>query len=312
MQFAHATPINETQSTEPLPTGSFATFVAIQQAGSISGAADRLHLSQPAVSRRLQALERRLGVPLFDRVTSGLIITDSGRALLPHAQRALAAEADGVRAVADRRSNAVGSVALGVVGSLVELHVTPALRTLVREHPQVTLEITTTTSVRIRDLVRRGELAIGISYAVPDDDDLLVRTLTRERLRVVASPEHPAAGSRLRAGDLRRHRWLVFPDPASHPETAGTVAHRALERHQVPAHLLHPIDSLTAQRALAIAAYGLALLPEGMVADDLASGRLVTVAAPALDAEAPVNLLTRRHAHLSPAALAVIDQLLAT
>ncbi|MDP2291851.1 MAG: LysR family transcriptional regulator [Actinomycetota bacterium] len=295
-----------------LPAGSFATFVAIHHAGSISGAADRLHLSQPAVSRRLQALERRLGSPLFDRVTGGLTITDAGRALLPHAERALAAEADGARAVAERRDHAIGSVAIGVVGSLVDTYLAPALRALVVHHPQIELAITTTTSVRIRDLVRRGELALGISYAHPDDDDLTVRTIARERLRVVAAPEHPAAGSALRPSDLRRHRWLVFPDPAAHPETSGTIARRALERHHVPVERLHPIDSLTAQRALALAAYGLALLPEAMVADDLAGGRLVAVAAPALAADAPVTLLTRRHAHVSPAASAVIELLVRT
>lgn len=302
------------QSTHDLslPTGSFATFLAIHHAGSISAAADRLHLSQPAVSRRLQSLERRLGSPLFERVPGGLTITDAGRALLPHAERALAAEADGVRAVAERRDHAIGSVAIGVVGSLVDSFLTPVLRTLMAQHPQVDLAVTTTTSARIRDLVRRGELAMGVSYAHPDDDDLTVRTIAHERLRVVAAPEHPAAGRTLRPRDLRRHRWLVFPDPAAHPETSGTIARRALEGHQVPTDRLHHIDSLTAQRALALAAYGLALLPEGMVADDLASGRLVAVAAPALAADAPVTLLTRRHAHVSSAASAVIELLVRT
>lgn len=296
--------------TDPLPTGALATFVATHHAGSISAAASRLHLSQPAVSRRLQGLERHLGVPLFDRLPGGLRTTAAGLALLPHAERALAAEADAVRAAVGRRDLAAGPVAVGAVGSLVEPYLTSALRAVVERHPRIDIEIATATSAELGDLIRRGELAVGVSYAQGDDPDLTVRVLATERLVAACAPDHPLAGRRLDGSELRRHRWLVFPDHDAHPETSGTIARRLLERHHVPAHHLRPIDSLSAQRALAMAGYGLALLPVSMVGADLARGGLATVEAPSLAVTTPVTVITRRHAHIDPATSTVIDVLL--
>ncbi len=292
-----------------VPGGSWATFVAIQETGTISAAASRLHLSQPAVSRRLQGLERLLGAPLFDRLTNGLALTGAGRALLPHAQRALAAETDAVRSVADQDHRVAGAVAIGAVGSLVEPHLTEILRDMVARHPGVEIEVTTATSSQICDLVRIGELAVGVSYAQPTGGDLVVDVLTEERLIVIASPHHSAANTRLTPSQLAGQRWLVFPEVGAQPVSSGTIARRTLERHHVPAERLRPIDSLTAQRTLAMAGYGLALLPESMVVDDLADGRLARVDVPALDIRVPITVVRRRVAHVGAATQALLDLL---
>lgn len=286
----------------PFPVGSFATFMAVHDTGTVSGAAERLHLSQSAVSRRLQGLEDQLGVVLFERLPACLQLTAAGRALLPHAQRALAAEADAVRAVTEQSGQIAGSLALAVVGSLVELYLTDALRVVVEEYPRLDIEITTASSMQVRELVRRGDVDFGISYAQPTDETLTVETLLLERLIVVGAPNHVAMRERLRRRDLCKHRWLVFPDHGPQTETAGSIARRTLERYRVPAHYLRPIDSLSAQRALASAGYGLAFLPTSMVAADLRDGRLVEVIAPSLTVSAPVTIAARRYAHTTPAA----------
>ena len=65
-------------------------FVAIVRHGGFSRASSALHLSQPAISRRVHLLERELGAPLFERLRSGAVLTDAGRAFLPHAEALLA------------------------------------------------------------------------------------------------------------------------------------------------------------------------------------------------------------------------------
>lgn len=292
-----------------LPSGALATFLAVHHEGTISDAAARLHLSQPAVSRRLQALERQLGVDVFDRVLGRLRLTDAGRALLPHAERSRAAEIDAVRAATDRRDPLAGTVSIGVVGSLVELYITDAFRAATRRHPATEIEVTTATSAQIRDLVRRGDVELGVSYAQPIDDDLDVEVIALERLLVVCATDHLLAGGRLPDVELDHHRWLVFPERASHPETSGTIALRTLERHHVAPNRLRPIDSLSAQRSLAIAGYGLALLPASMVTADIRTGRLATVDVPALDIEAPITLIRRVGAHSGAAAQMMIELL---
>ena len=80
------------------------TFVTIHRTGGFSPAAETLHRSQPAISRRIALLEEELGVPLFERVTGGVVLSQAGRALLPHAERVLATLKDARDAVATLRS----------------------------------------------------------------------------------------------------------------------------------------------------------------------------------------------------------------
>lgn len=287
--------------------GALETFLAVHRAGTITGASDHLHLSQPAVSRRLQALERTFAVPLFDRIDGRLRINAAGLVLLPYAERVVAAQIDALGAVADHRDGASGYVQIGIVGSLVQTWFTDVLRTTLRRHPDVDLAVTTASSRHIHDAVVSGELTVGISYARPRDAVLVARTLFVERLVVVCAPDADVAGRRVTVDGLAAQRWLLFPDRPAHPESANSVARRALERHQVPAENLRPIDSLTAQAALARAGYGLALLPESAVADDLAAARLGAVDVADLEAAAPVVMLTRQGTYLGPAARTVID-----
>src|SRR5262245_61742083 len=76
-------------------------FVSIARLGGFARAADALHRSQPAISRRIEMLEDQLSTPLFDRVRGGVVLTEAGRSFLPHAESVLATLKDGAEAVRD-------------------------------------------------------------------------------------------------------------------------------------------------------------------------------------------------------------------
>jgi len=292
----------ETLSLNP----ALATFVAVHRAGSISAASEALHLSQPAVTRRLQALERQLGAPLFDRLPAGLRLSSAGEVLLPHAERACAAELDGLRAVADHVGGASGRVSIGVVGSLAGRWLSDVIERTAAEHPALDLAVSTATSRQIRDQVLRGDLVLGIGYARPTDAELEVHVLFEEELVIVAAPSHARRAHRIVLDDLRDERWLMFPDAPHQPESSGTIARALLERRQVPDHMLRPIDSLSAQLALARAGYGLCFVPASAVSDDVAAGDLVVLDVEDARVTAPVTLLTRRGAFRSAAAATLV------
>ena len=102
--------------------------MAVVRRGGFSRAAATLHLSQPAISRRLRLLEDELGAPLFDRVRSGATLTDAGRAFLPHAEALLASMRDGVEAVGALKGGDRGTVTLAIVGTLASTPLTDRLR----------------------------------------------------------------------------------------------------------------------------------------------------------------------------------------
>src|SRR5437016_14594200 len=112
-------------------------FVAIVRGGGFTRAASILHLSQPAVSRRLDLLERELGAPLFERIRSGVILTEAGRTFLPHAEGVLAGLRDGLDSLralheADRRT-----ITLELVGTVAGTTLTRCLQRHRDAHPRV-------------------------------------------------------------------------------------------------------------------------------------------------------------------------------
>src|SRR5688572_6975605 len=133
------------------------TFLAIVRRGGFTRASSSLHLSQPAISRRIHLLEHELGAPLFERIPSGVILTDAGRAFLPHAEALLASMRDGVEAVHALKGTSSGALTLAIVGTLASTTLTERLRRFREAHPAVDLRIRTALSTEVSALVRRGD-----------------------------------------------------------------------------------------------------------------------------------------------------------
>jgi len=138
------------------------TFVAIARSGSFTDASRRLARSQPAISRRIHQLEQSLGVALFERTGRRARLSAAGDALLPHAEAALAAAADGARAVeAARSGTSPARLRLAVVGTLADSHLVEALRALEARHPRSRVEVATASSREVTALVRAGAADLG-------------------------------------------------------------------------------------------------------------------------------------------------------
>src|SRR2546428_3151159 len=118
-------------------------FVAIVRRGGFTRAATTLHLSQPAISRRVHLLERELGAPLFERIRGGAVLTDAGRAFLPHAEALLASMRDGIEAVGALRGGDRGAVRLAVVGTPASTTLTQRRRRVPERFPAIDLRGTT-------------------------------------------------------------------------------------------------------------------------------------------------------------------------
>ena len=121
----------------PVEIDQVQAFVAIVRGGGFTRAASILHLSQPAVSRRLDLLERELGRPLFDRTRGGARLTEAGQAFLPHAEALLASTRDGVEAVSGLDRTDRGVVTVALVGTLASTELTTRLKRFRRAYPDV-------------------------------------------------------------------------------------------------------------------------------------------------------------------------------
>ena len=288
------------------------TFVTIAEARSFSRAGGSLHRSQPAISRRIELLEQELGIALFDRLRGGVALTDAGAALLPYATSVLAAMKDGLTAVEAVRSGDAGRISLALVGTLASDAFTRVLRKFQRKHSAVRLDIQTATSQEVEELVLRGEATFGLRYAVSQYSDLVSQVIWQDRLLLVGRSDHPLAdGRKHRPIELAGERWVAFTSRSS-PEAFVKFLERKLLMAGLDEPEIVPIDGLTAQKRLVEAGFGIALLAESNVREELRAGSLRIIDVPALRATIPVALVHRRKAYLGEAARSLLAMISAS
>lgn len=184
-------------------------FARVAETGSFTRAAERLDLPKSSVSRRLAALERRLGEQLLLRTTRKLSLTDFGRHLLEHA-RQVASEVEAAQALAlHRQAQPSGRLKVSMPGDLAGLDLERLLTRFLTRYPQVALELDVTP--RRVDLIGENyDLAIRMGE-LEDDASLVARRLFDHEWGLYASPHYLALhGEPASPGDLHRHQGLTL------------------------------------------------------------------------------------------------------
>ena len=288
------------------------TFLTVYRQRGFSTAARVLNRTQPAISHRISLLEQELGMPLFERMSNGIALSQAGRVLLPYAERALAALQDAETAVRALKTEDAGPVSLAIVGTLASTRLTGILKRFAAGHPFVDLALQTVRSTEVSDLVRRGEATIGIRYDRDRSADLHYDCLGVEKLLVVCSTDHALAGRSIPSlAGLVDERWIAFPEIPGQREIWASHVFSIFQTLGLGDVDWTPVDSLTAQKRLVEAGFGLALMTESGVAEERAAGTLTTIDVRDLTLTIPIFIVTRRGGFLSAAA-ARLRELLST
>jgi DNA-binding transcriptional LysR family regulator len=218
-----ATPSSALPLPARLDPQTLRAFVAVAREGSVSRAAVRLHLSQPAVSLQLKTLAEATGLPLFTRTPQGMVLTADGAALLPVADRALAALADFGQAAASLHTTVRGTLRIGTILDPEFIRLGGFLKQLVETSPLVGTELRQGMSGNVLAQIDRGDLDVGFFLDLPHDPvdagpggSYRLRPLTRFTYRVLA----PAGwGPQVRGKDwkaLAALPWLDTPPASAH------------------------------------------------------------------------------------------------
>jgi DNA-binding transcriptional LysR family regulator len=283
---------------------ALSTFLMVYRHRGFSNAARVLNRTQPAISHRISLLEQDLGIPLFERTSTGIALTQAGRVLLPYAERALAALQDAETAVRALKTEDAGPLSLAVVGTLASTSLTGILKQFAADHPFVDLALQTTRSTEVSDLVRRGEATMGVRYDRDGSPDLQYECLGRERMLVTCPTDHGMAGSSIRSlAELVRERWIAFPEIPGQREIWASHVFSIFQTFGLGEIKWTPVDSLTAQKRLVEAGFGIALMMESAVKEELSAGTLATIDVKDLTLSIPIFLVTRDGGFLSAAAV---------
>ncbi|WP_254276892.1 LysR family transcriptional regulator [Halomonas sp. 3H] len=201
-------------------------FVSVAREGSVSRAAERLHLTQPAVSLKLKQFQASLGLTLFRRRPKGLALTEDGQALLPAAEKALAAVAAFDQSARALHSTLRGRLKIGTIVDPEFIRLGAFLHRLVERAPQLETELSHGMSGSVLERVRRGELDVGFFLAPPGEGpgretpEVAHRELTHFHYHVIAPAGWASRLARTDWASLAALPWIVTP--------ADSVHHRLL------------------------------------------------------------------------------------
>lgn len=177
-----------------MDTDSLSAFLAVAELGSFSQAAQQLHLTQPAVSKRIATLENNLSARLFDRLGRKVVLTEAGRTLLPRAQQIVQQLSDCRRALRNLTGQVSGRLIIATSHHIGLHRLPPLLREFVERYPDVQLDLRFTDSELACDLISQGEVELGIVTLPPQPgQQLICQTVWDDPLNILVHCGHPLA-----------------------------------------------------------------------------------------------------------------------
>ena len=293
---------------QPLFTlDQFAVFVAVVDCGGFAAASRKLNRAQSAITYAVKGLEEQSGAKLFDRSVYRPALTDAGRTLLPRARRLLAD--------LDDYSRHAKSISIGVEAGLTVVSdefapvplVAAALAQVHQRYPSVSVKLIIDTPAAALDLLKAGHAQIGaLSAQPPFGPDLQTVYWSEHDLVAVAAPSHPLARIALvTPPDLHGHMQLIW-NPANVRADSHVSGVHALDRWFT--------NDLRTKRSLLLAGTGWGSMPDHLVQDDLAAGRLVKLNLESWEGSDRMphyatSIAWRRNATLGPVASRLIEAL---
>lgn len=237
------------------------SFAAVADAGHLTRAAERLHVSQPAVSAQIRALEDELGVPLFERGPTGMALTAAGARLLPLASRVLDAAADVRRHAQSLRGEIVGHLRVGTLSDPAFLRLGDALARAVERHPLLQVELKHEVSGAAFAKVRDGELDASYYYGPLEHPDVVARPLADVAFRIAVPADWAPRIAGADWGAVAALPWVTTPPISSHHLLASDL---------FAAHGLAPATTIEADNELVVRSLVAAGVGAGLVREDIA------------------------------------------
>lgn len=261
-------------------------FVAIAEEGSISRAAERLHVSQPALSAQIRNLEGELGSQLLHRMPRGVALTEAGTKLLGHARhigQALALARDDLLGDA---ATTIGTVTVSFPQSVAMVLTRPLVEEVLHSLPRVALSVRESNTGYIPDLLRTGRTDVGFVFRKADTVGLKARRLLDEDLLAIGPPgafdrgPDGIAPKPLRFSRLAQLTLVIPGRPHSLRELLNDYARRA----RVELRVRVEVDAIPQIKELVAAGTGHSVLSSNTVRDDVAAGRFsaARIVSPAL------------------------------
>jgi len=289
-----------------MDTRQLAAFCEVVDRKSFSQAAERLGVTQPAVSLQIRSLEKRLGTKLLDRSGRRVAPTESGQRLYRAAQRMLAVEGQLLDELAGEDGALRGELTLGASTGPGGTVVPVLLGEFQREHPELTVALSISDTNRVIEQVAERELELGIVGASPRHRGVVFEPFFRDEVILVVPPAHRFAGKEMTLEQLREEPLILMQEGAG----VRQVIEDELRRGPVRLRDLDVRLELGLQESVksaAAAGFGVTFISRSGVEAELAAGTLATARVKGLEPAREISLVRPAGRSPSRAAEAFVE-----
>ena len=273
-----------------MDTRQLHAFCTVVERRSFSQAAERLGVTQPAVSLQVRALEKRLGLQLLDRSGRRVEPTEAGWRLYRGAQRMLQLEEQLLDDVAAERDGELsGALSIGASTGPAAIVVPLLLCEFQQQNPAVRVALEVHDTQTVVDLIAERELELGIVGAAPRHRGVRFEPLTHDEVILVAPPTSPFAGTTVAADDLRGAPLIVMQEGAGVRQVVEDELRRAgMRLRDLDVRL--ELGLQESVRSAVLAGYGMTFISRASVEQELASGTLAEVTVEGMDVRREISL----------------------
>lgn len=278
-------------------------FAAIAEHGSFQKAAASLHLSQTALTRRLQNLEASLGVSLIERTTRSVALTRMGADFLPQAQRSLRELGEALQELRDTGTTRRGDIVIACVPTAGVAYLPKLLKQYAKRHPDNRVTVLDHLSSGVTGAVLRREAEFGLNIAESPHPDLRIVPLLRDTFVLACRDDHPLASRTSLSWRQLAPYPLVF---AGRDSANRALLDQALGAQPVALRFLYEVQRSSTAIGLVMEGVAAAVVPRLSVQRGMHPQlRVVSLKEPVISRT--LALVSRRAARFSPAAQALYD-----
>lgn len=234
------------------------SFATIAETGQLTRAAEKLHVSQPALSAQLKALEEELEFTLFERTPSGMVLTPAGKRLLASAESVVAAAQNLQNEARAMKGALVGKVRIGTLSDPQFIRIGEFIGATAAKHPLLELELQQGVTGELLELVRDGALDASFYYGDLKFPSIAGMPLREIAYRVAAPAAWCDQLEEATWAEVARQTWIIPPKISTHHQ----LAHTLLAEHGVEPQRIVEADQEAVVGSLVVSGVGMALIRE--------------------------------------------------
>ncbi|MBU7008240.1 LysR family transcriptional regulator [Phosphitispora fastidiosa] len=281
-------------------------FYEIARSGSFSKGAEKLHITQPALSRQIESLEKSVGISLFNRHSRGVYLSEAGRRLFEYVEQMLRLADEADRTLQELQGLHIGKLSIGACTTMGSYLLPTPLATFLKQHPNIEASLELGSSDEIAARAANRDFDLAFIAGIADPPGLCIEPILEDQILFLVCPDHPLSKTTVFQPELLTKEVFIMRELGSATRKALEAI---LERVQIkPGRVVTLGDTEAVKRAV-MAGMGITFLSRFTVGLELQTGLLCAPSFPELQMNRKLLCIYPKGVHLSPAALAFLSHI---